>query len=171
MSVLRDAIQLGYGTDHFMITGENFPSSWGDETNPYTHYDDDELCIPKKPGSLDTKKGWIKRKHIVHNDVDSVGMIEGIEYYHIDQTTHFNNVMGNTIELVEKSLNKLSIYIENHAIATEADLDSEYSDITDEIMYQLYFSYQLLKENISFHEHYIDPNVKPIGPVDDDIPF
>lgn len=31
MSVLRDAMELGYGLDHFMITGENFPPEWQDQ--------------------------------------------------------------------------------------------------------------------------------------------
>ena len=41
MSVLRDAVELGYGLDHFMITGENFPPEWKDDYHSNHNYDDD----------------------------------------------------------------------------------------------------------------------------------
>lgn len=49
MSVLRDAKELGYGLDHFIVTGENFPPEWEDDNNEpsnFAHeYDDDSKNI------------------------------------------------------------------------------------------------------------------------------
>lgn len=42
MSVLRDAKELGYGLDHFMITGENFPSEWQDNAYKHSHNECDD---------------------------------------------------------------------------------------------------------------------------------
>lgn len=42
MSVSRDAVELGYGLDHFMVTGENFPPEWQNSYQPNHYYDDDQ---------------------------------------------------------------------------------------------------------------------------------
>lgn len=90
MSVLRDAMELGYGTNHFMVTGENFPSNWNDPIEKESSYDDeDENCIT----SLDTTEGWFKRNRFILNTEKDIGAIDGESYYHFNQTMTLDGVV------------------------------------------------------------------------------
>lgn len=172
MSVLRDAMGLGYGADHFMVTGEDFPSEWEDETNTYADYDDDgenehtEPETTKEPSSLDTEEGWIKRKYVINYNVEPVGIMDGVSYYHLNQTFPFNKIMeAGTVDFIREHLNKIQDYIIHNNCTTERDLDSEYYYIKCAIIDQIDYAYKLLKENPGFIKYYI------VSESDNDIPF
>lgn len=83
MSVIRDAMELGYGTNHFMITGEGFPWNDSEEDSPDYSYQDYENYI----NSLDTKEGWLGRERFLKSDSEEgVGRIDQDEYFQYKQT-------------------------------------------------------------------------------------
>lgn len=72
MSVLRDAIELGYGSDHFMITGENFPPEWQDDYRNVRyeniHERDDSDISSLKTNHIDEYVHPYIRKYNAYND-------------------------------------------------------------------------------------------------------
>lgn len=146
MSVLRDAMGLGYGTDHFMITGENFPSEWQDDINEYTH---DEMHEPEEflgtPDTLDTKEGWIKRERYIKNE-NPVGIMSGEEYYRLDQTFSLSGLMESAIENIAKEFNKLQDHLRDSNLTSVHDLDAKYHHIREEIISEIDCAYGVIKE-------------------------
>lgn len=181
MSVLRDAMGLGYGTDHFMITGENFPSEWQDDTNEYTPEPSE---FQGTPDTLNTKDGWIRRKLYIKNE-KPVGIMCGEGYYSIDQTLSLDELIESAIKNIAKEFNKLQDYVPANNSKSVKDLDAKYHCIREEIISEIDLTYGVIKEYAHVYEGYIRPepdllfDKKPSLEVvdevtegdDDDMPF
>lgn len=98
MSVLRDAKELGYGSDHFMITGENFPSEWEDNTNvpAYNHEYSDKQEHPKELNTLSHREYSVNQKDSVkrHNKIAprTIDMQKSIIGYECDISEYIKNM-------------------------------------------------------------------------------
>ena len=154
MSVLRDARDLGYGPDHFMITGENFPSEWQEDQNYANDYDDMDIPqyepeIEEHLNTLDTREGWIKRKHFVENE-EPIGVIKGVGHYHSDQTTPYSELTENIVKSIEEQLDKLQEYLMANKSTDLTQLNAEYEKCKQSIIKEIDATYATISRDIPF---------------------
>lgn len=87
MSVLRDAMELGYGLDHFMITGENFPAEWKDDFHSHRNhdYDESENHLDKESHGNEYVHQYV-RKYNSYNDY----IIDYLDNHYSDESLSLN---------------------------------------------------------------------------------
>ena len=151
MSVLRDAMELGYGTNHFMVTGENFPSNWNDPIEKESSYDDDdENCIT----SLDTAEGWFKRNRFILNTEKDIGAIDGESYYHFNQTMTLDQFLKASHSNISEKLEAyFSCLKENDFTETSSSLFYLIKGIKDEISNDFEHVHNTVKEKYDLKQY------------------
>lgn len=88
MSVLRDAKELGYGLDHFMVTGENFPSEWQDDQNTESNHDDLSRYFDRHNKRVTHRVEIIDgHKHLIETDGN-----EHINDFHHEYVREYNHL-------------------------------------------------------------------------------
>lgn len=148
MSVLRDAMELGYGTDHFMVTGENFPESWEDPVkkrrHPQSEYTEyipltriQELNNLKSQGCIDTKEGWLSKNKIVCDNEEEYCLISGARYYNQYQTNLLSEVMDKKHSDIENQLDGFFSYMRASNITEEKELDGLFEGLESQILTEL----------------------------------
>lgn len=113
MSVLRDAKDLGYGLDHFMITGENFPPEW---QNDFHEHSNNEKNDENVHGGIDFIKTSTKKptNHIdeyIHEHVrrydsynDYITYNDDNHNYYDSHRHHYRNKTQKTINAAGKTI-------------------------------------------------------------------
>lgn len=146
MSVLRDAMELGYGADHFMVTGENFPESWEDPVNKRRHHkfrvDDGYRQLTdierlKSQGCIDTKEGWLRKNKIVCDSEEEYCIIRGVEYYNQYQTNLLSEVMDKKYSDIENKFDGFFSYMRASDITEEKELDGLFEGLESQVLSEL----------------------------------
>ena len=122
MSIIRDTMEAGYSSDHFMITGEGFPKSWKDED------EEDPVLISYRKAIADenklaTEEQWLQEGRFIsqseysreYRHCESAGVMNGKLYYRKKDTR--------TIEGRFEEMQKVIKYVFEDTLVSESKLD------------------------------------------------
>lgn len=149
MSVLRDAMELGYGVDHFMVTGEDFPKDWEDPVKKRRHHQFglnpsykkpsrvEKLNLLKSQGVIDTKQGWLIRNKIVCDSEKIYCFIDNVQYYNEYQTSLLSEVIDKKQSDIENQIDGFFNYIKASDISEEKELDCLFEGLESQILTEL----------------------------------